>query len=150
MDFWLLEADKGQKSQANLKILNKTRFIYSKFIPNIFFLFPKFLELFLTPKKTPPKVKKLKMGLNRIFFGTPCRLCWEDHYLRRIIQSISERFQINNSWVASMSTYKKNKQRLSQQKSTQQGCRNCGYSTHQSYYELPLNKKKDCKANILW
>ena len=34
-------------------------------------MFPKFLELFLTPKKTPPKVKNLKMGLNRIFLGHP-------------------------------------------------------------------------------
>ena len=41
-----------------------------------------FLELFFTPKNTPPKFKKSKMGLNRIFlghpvakqtfFGTPC------------------------------------------------------------------------------
>ena len=40
--------------------------------PNIF-LFLKFLELFFTPKNTPPKVKKSKIGLNHIFLGTPCR-----------------------------------------------------------------------------
>ena len=50
--------------------------IYSKFChTNLhFFLFPKFLELFFTPKNTPSKVKNSKMGLNQIFLGTPCRL----------------------------------------------------------------------------
>ena len=38
--------------------------------PNIF-LFPKFLELFFTPKNTPSKVKNSKMGLNQIFLGHP-------------------------------------------------------------------------------
>ena len=37
----------------------------------IFFLFPKFLELFFTPKKNPPKVKNSKMSLNHLVFGTP-------------------------------------------------------------------------------
>ena len=39
----------------------------------IFFLFSKLLELFFTPKNTPPKVKNSKMGFNHIFFYTPCR-----------------------------------------------------------------------------
>ena len=39
----------------------------------IFFLFPKFLELFFTPKNTPPKVKNSKPFRITIFFGTPCR-----------------------------------------------------------------------------
>ena len=34
-------------------------------------MFPKFLELFFTPKNTLPKVKNSKMGLNRIFLGHP-------------------------------------------------------------------------------
>ena len=34
----------------------------------IFFMFPKFLELFFTPKNTPPKVRN-----KGNFFGTPCR-----------------------------------------------------------------------------
>ena len=42
--------------------------------PNIF-LFPKFLKLFFSPKNTLPKVKNSKMGLNCIFFGTPCSFC---------------------------------------------------------------------------
>ena len=40
---------------------------------NPIFLLPKFLELFFTPKNTPSKVKNSIMGLNHIFFGTPCR-----------------------------------------------------------------------------
>ena len=32
------------------------------------FLFPKFLELFITPKNTIPKVKNSKMSLNHTFF----------------------------------------------------------------------------------
>ena len=40
----------------------------------IFFLFPKFLELFFTPKNTPSKVKNSKMGLNQIFLGHPVDL----------------------------------------------------------------------------
>ena len=43
------------------------------FIENLT-IFPKFLELFFTPKNTPSKVKNSKMGLNQIFFGTPCNL----------------------------------------------------------------------------
>ena len=31
---------------------------------NLLFFHPKFLELFFTPKKTPPKVKNSQMGLN--------------------------------------------------------------------------------------
>ena len=38
-----------------------------------FFLFPKFLELFFTPKNTPPKVQNSKPFRITIFFGTPCR-----------------------------------------------------------------------------
>ena len=38
----------------------------------IFFLFPKFLELFFTPKNTSPKPKKSKLDKSPIFFGTPC------------------------------------------------------------------------------
>ena len=38
--------------------------------PNIF-LFPKFLELFFTPKNTPPKVKNSKPFWITIFFGHP-------------------------------------------------------------------------------
>ena len=34
-----------------------------------FFLFPKFLELFLTPEKTPPKVKNIKPDKRDIFWG---------------------------------------------------------------------------------
>ena len=41
--------------------------------PNIF-LFPKFLELFFTPKKTPPKVKNSKPDKRDIFFGQPVYL----------------------------------------------------------------------------
>ena len=39
----------------------------------IFFLFPKFLELFFTPKNTPPEPKNSKLDKIPIFFGTPCR-----------------------------------------------------------------------------
>ena len=35
----------------------------------LFFLFPKFLELFFTPKNTPPKVWNSKMGLKGIFLA---------------------------------------------------------------------------------
>ena len=38
----------------------------------IFFLFPKFLELFFTPKNTPSKSKNSKLDKIPIFFGTPC------------------------------------------------------------------------------
>ena len=38
--------------------------------PNIF-LFPKFLELFFTPKKTPPKVKNSKSDKRDILLGHP-------------------------------------------------------------------------------
>ena len=38
----------------------------------IYFWFPKFLELFFTPKNTPPKSKKSKLDKIPIFFGTPC------------------------------------------------------------------------------
>ena len=38
--------------------------------PNIF-LFPKFLELFFTPKNTPPKVKNSKPFRITIFLGHP-------------------------------------------------------------------------------
>ena len=38
--------------------------------PNIF-LFPKFLELFFTPKNTPPKVKNSKPDNITIFLGHP-------------------------------------------------------------------------------
>ena len=37
----------------------------------IFFLFPEFLELFFTPKNTPPKVKNSKPENITIFFGRP-------------------------------------------------------------------------------
>ena len=47
--------------------------IYSILLNNfIFFLFPKFLELFFTPKNADLMVKNSKMGLNHIVFGTPC------------------------------------------------------------------------------
>ena len=39
----------------------------------IFFLFPKFLELFFTPKNTPSKSKNSKLDKSPIFLGTPCR-----------------------------------------------------------------------------
>ena len=32
------------------------------------FLFPKFLELFFTPKNTPPKLRNSKMSLKVVFF----------------------------------------------------------------------------------
>ena len=44
----------------------------------LFFLFPKFLELFFTPKNTPPKFWNSKLGLMDIFFGTPCILILSD------------------------------------------------------------------------
>ena len=37
-------------------------------------IFPKFLELFFTPKNTPSKVKNSKMGLNQIILGHPVDL----------------------------------------------------------------------------
>ena len=37
----------------------------------IFFLFPKFLELFFTPKNTPPKPKISKLDKIPIFLGHP-------------------------------------------------------------------------------
>ena len=37
----------------------------------LFFLFPKFLELFFTPKNTPPKFWNSKLGLMDIFLGHP-------------------------------------------------------------------------------
>ena len=42
----------------------------------IFFLFPKFLELFFTPKNTPPKVKNSKPFWITIFLGHPVVLSW--------------------------------------------------------------------------
>ena len=36
------------------------------------FLLPKFLELFFTPKNTPPRLRNSKISLKIIFFGTPC------------------------------------------------------------------------------
>ena len=42
----------------------------------IFFWFPKFLELFFTPKNTPTKAKNSKMGLNHIFLGHPVDLLY--------------------------------------------------------------------------
>ena len=52
------------------------------------FWFPKFLELFFTPKNTPPKVKNSKPDKSNILFGTPCRLYFAlkyslDHSLDR-------------------------------------------------------------------
>ena len=44
------------------------------------FLFPKFLELFFTPRNTLPMVKNSKMSLNHIFFGTPCS-CSHTYYI---------------------------------------------------------------------
>ena len=35
-------------------------------------MFPKFLDLFFTPKNTPPKPKNSKLDKSPIFFGTPC------------------------------------------------------------------------------
>ena len=40
--------------------------------PNIFW-FPKFLELFLTPRNIPPNVKNSKPNKSNILFGTPCK-----------------------------------------------------------------------------
>ena len=37
----------------------------------IYFLFPKFLEIFLTPKNTPPKSKNSKLDKIPIFLGHP-------------------------------------------------------------------------------
>ena len=37
----------------------------------IFFLFPMILELFFTPKNTPPKVKNSKLDKRCIFLGHP-------------------------------------------------------------------------------
>ena len=36
----------------------------------LYFLFPKFLELFFTPKYTPPKVKNSKLDKRSIFWDT--------------------------------------------------------------------------------
>ena len=50
-----------------------------KILPNnrILFLFPKFLELFFTPVKTPPKFKNSKLNKRCIFWGTPKNLFFE-------------------------------------------------------------------------
>ena len=58
-----------KKKLKNLRIFDKTRAIYSKFI---LFLVPKFLELFFTPENTPPKPKNSKLDKSPILFGTPC------------------------------------------------------------------------------
>ena len=42
----------------------------------IFFLFPKFLELFFTPKNTPPKSKNSKLDKIPIFLGHPVELLY--------------------------------------------------------------------------
>ena len=69
--FWL--------SMQNFEILAIFQFFINKvhllkiLLNNlIFFLFPEFLELFFTPKNTPPKVKNSKPDNITIFFGTPC------------------------------------------------------------------------------
>ena len=40
----------------------------------IFFFIPEFLELFFTPKNTPPKLKNSKLDKSPILFGTPNRM----------------------------------------------------------------------------
>ena len=52
-------------------------------------MFPKFLELFFTPKSTPPKLRNSKMSLKVFFLGHPvdcCRWCyfWEQSYSIRV------------------------------------------------------------------
>ena len=48
-------------------------FTYNFAKESTFFWFPKFLELFFTPKNTPLKVKNSKPDKSNILLGTPCR-----------------------------------------------------------------------------
>ena len=49
---------------------NKVHFLKILLNNLIFFMFPKFLELFFTPKNTPPKVKNSKPFQITIFWDT--------------------------------------------------------------------------------
>ena len=71
--------------QMNFELLKLTKTIrrfwtkevsFTQIVLNnpIFFVFPKILELFFTPKKTPPKVKNSKPDKRDIFFGQPVYL----------------------------------------------------------------------------
>ena len=50
----------------------------------IFFFVPKVLRIrIFIPKNTPSEVKNSKMGLNHIFFGTPCRKSFRVSFLKQ-------------------------------------------------------------------
>ena len=68
-DFWPLETGKSHENSRKLEDFEYNRVHLLKILPNnlIFFLFPKFLELFFTPVNTPPKLDK-----RSILMGTPC------------------------------------------------------------------------------
>ena len=75
---WILTFWKCQSLENSRKLedfeQNKAHLLKILLNNPVFFLFPKFLESFFTPKNTPPKVKNSKLDKRCIFFGTPCRL----------------------------------------------------------------------------
>ena len=63
-------------------LIKKCTFTQNFAIQPYIFSFPKFLELFFTPKNTPPKSKNSKLDKIPIFLGTPCRFNWDRIYSR--------------------------------------------------------------------